>query len=77
MIYLELDVVALSGDVNTVGHHGHLAEQGQLVLRQQACGDGAAAYVLCACGMVVYPCTEASNMPSCHYFVAFWWTSLL
>ena len=39
-VYLELNVVALSGDVDTVGHHRHLAEQGQLVLGQQAWGGG-------------------------------------
>ena len=53
-MYLELDVVALSGDVNTVCHHRHLTEQGELVLGQQACGGGAPASVLCVCAMVVF-----------------------
>ena len=32
-LYLELNIIALAGDVDAVGHHGHLAEQRQLVLR--------------------------------------------
>ena len=32
-LYLELNIIALAGDVDAVGHHGHLAEERQLVLR--------------------------------------------
>ena len=36
--HFELHVVALAADVDAVGHHRHLTEQGQLVLGQEPVG---------------------------------------